>query len=64
MVARLQGESVRVQLAAAHKTAGGVLQFDTVQETQVLRQAGTCLMPRPQWPPSSILCFQTTVTPL
>ena len=32
MVARLQGETVRVQLAAAHKTAGGVLQFDTVQK--------------------------------
>ena len=42
--------------------AGGALVFDTVQNIQVLSDAGMCLKPHPQQPPGSILDAWTTIT--
>ena len=61
-VVKLGGEDfemTRLQLAAARryflKTAGGVIELDAVQKTQVLSDVGTCLKAHPQWPSGSIL---------
>ena len=57
IVIRGDPEIIRLQLLTDNvlRMAGGVLEFDSVQKTQVLSDAGMCLKPHPPWPPTSIL---------
>ena len=60
IVTRGDLDTIRLQLAAASKNTilrmvGGVLEFDIVQEIQVLSDAGMCLKPHPEGPLGSIL---------
>lgn len=61
--ARADLETKVCAAAAVLRMAGGALESDNVQKIQVLSDAGTCLKPHPQWPPSSVLDACSTVTP-
>ena len=52
-------ETITLQLLAdtVLRTAGGVLEFDTVQKIHVLSDAGACLKSHPQWPLAPFLSF-------
>ena len=52
---KLQGCIQQLLADTVLKMFGGVLEFDTIQQIQVLRDSGMCLKPHLQWPPGSIL---------